>query len=47
MASSESQGVMISLIIFIMLTIVLSVTTFLFFQNAEEATAEAEQANRQ
>jgi len=46
MASSESQGVMISLIIFIMLTIVLSVTTFMFFQNAETATAEAEQANQ-
>ena len=39
MASSENQGLQIALIIFVMLTIILSVTTFLFFREYEEAVA--------
>lgn len=37
MASSENQGLQIALIIFVMLTIILSVTTFVFFRQYEEA----------
>ncbi|HVC93963.1 MAG TPA: hypothetical protein VND64_09750 [Pirellulales bacterium] len=38
MASSENQGLQIALIIFVMLTIILSVTTFVFFRQADEAS---------
>lgn len=41
MASSENQGLQIALIIFVMLTIVLSVTTFVFFRQYEEADIRA------
>ena len=41
MASSENQGLQIALIIFVMLTIVLSVTTFVFFRSYEEADTKA------
>ncbi len=37
----ENQGLQIALIIFVMLTIVLGVTTFIFFRNYDEAKAEA------
>ena len=37
MAARENQGLQIALIIFVMLTIVLIVTTFLFFSNFQEA----------
>ena len=37
MAARENQGLQIALIIFVMLTIVLIVTTFLFFRNFQEA----------
>lgn len=37
MASSENQGLQIALIIFVMLTILLSVTTFMFFRSYTEA----------
>lgn len=37
MASSENQGLQIALIIFVMLTILLSVTTFMFFREYQEA----------
>ena len=37
MASSENQGLQIALIIFVMLTILLSVTTFMFFRSYNEA----------
>lgn len=37
MASSENQGLQIALIIFVMLTILLSVTTFMFFREYTEA----------
>jgi len=38
----ENQGLQIALIIFVMLTIVLGVTTFLFFRQFEEADLKAE-----
>lgn len=41
MASSENQGLQIALIIFVMLTIVLSVTTFVFFRQYEDADIKA------
>lgn len=41
MASSENQGLQIALIIFVMLTIVLSVTTFAFFRQYEDADLRA------
>ncbi|MBI3836300.1 MAG: hypothetical protein HY288_00005, partial [Planctomycetia bacterium] len=51
MAARENQGLQIALIVFVMLTIVLIVTTFLFFQNYREEqtknktlTAEAAKA---
>jgi chemotaxis protein histidine kinase CheA len=37
MARSEHQGLQIALIIFVMLTIILSVTTFMFFKESEKA----------
>ncbi len=37
MAARDNQGLQIALIIFVMLTIVLSVTTFMFFRKFEEA----------
>lgn len=41
MASSENQGLQIALIIFVMLTILLSVTTFMFFREYEDASLKA------
>ncbi|HWB10625.1 MAG TPA: hypothetical protein VG826_15450 [Pirellulales bacterium] len=41
MASSENQGLQIALIIFVMLTILLSVTTFMFFREYEEAATKS------
>lgn len=41
MASSENQGLQIALIVFVMLTIVLSVTTFVFFRSYDEADRRA------
>ena len=43
----ENQGLQIALIIFVILTIILGVTTFLFFRQYEEATAKAEDLNKQ
>ncbi len=54
MAARENQGLQIALIIFVMLTIILSVTTFLFYRNykgevtkKESADNEAKNANQQ
>jgi hypothetical protein len=33
MAARENQGLQIALIVFVMLTIILSVTTFIFYNN--------------
>jgi hypothetical protein len=41
MARSGNQGLQIALIIFVILTIVLSLTTFLFFKQAEEAEVKS------
>ncbi len=50
MASSENQGLQIALIIFVMLTILLSVTTFMFFRSytdaADRSRADAEKASK-
>ncbi|MEX2118436.1 MAG: hypothetical protein WD847_02405 [Pirellulales bacterium] len=40
-SSGENQGLQIALIIFVMLTILLSVTTFMFFQQYQEADARS------
>lgn len=40
----ENQGLQIALIIFVMLTIILGVTTFIFFRQYEEAAANAAEA---
>lgn len=37
----ENQGLQITLIVFVMLTIILGVTTYLFFRNYEEASVKA------
>jgi len=44
MASSENQGIQIALIIFVILTVVLSITTFLFFRQYDSASMERDQA---
>ncbi len=41
MASSENQGLQIALIVFVILTLLLSVFTFLFFRSWEQALIEA------
>ncbi len=41
MASSDSQGLTAALIVFVILTLILSVTTFLFFRNWEQSSIEA------
>lgn len=42
MAAREHQGLQIALIIFVMLTIVLSVTTFMFFSNYDEEKTKSD-----
>jgi hypothetical protein len=44
MASRESQGLQVALILFVMVTVVLAVTTFLYFRTAEEKIKEAASA---
>ena len=44
MAARDNQGLQIALIIFVMLTIVLSVTTFMFFRKFEEAEIKEKSA---
>jgi hypothetical protein len=43
----ENQGLHFALIIFVMLTIVLGVTTFMFFRNYEEAERKAAEASKE
>lgn len=45
MAKRESQGLQIALILFVMITVVLAVTTFVFFRKAEENVAKAKAAD--
>lgn len=44
MASRESQGLQVALILFVMVTVVLAVTTYLYFRKAEEKIKLAEAA---
>ena len=44
MASRESQGLQVALILFVMVTVVLAVTTYLYFRKAEEKVQLAEAA---
>lgn len=46
MASRESQGLQIALILFVMITVVLAVTTFVFYRKAEEEIAKTKQAEQ-
>ncbi|MBC8350510.1 MAG: hypothetical protein H8E66_00895 [Planctomycetes bacterium] len=47
MAKRESQGLQIALILFVMITVVLAVTTFVFFRKAEQMTAEVDAAEQE
>ncbi len=51
MASRESQGLQVALILFVMVTVVLAVTTYMYFRRAEENVqrylAKAEEAKRE
>lgn len=44
MASRESQGLQIALILFVMVTVVLAITTYVYFRKSEEKIAEARTA---
>lgn len=44
MASNEGQGIQVALIIFVLLTVVLSITTFLFFRQYDSARQDRDQA---
>jgi hypothetical protein len=44
MAARENQGLQITLIIFVMLTIILSVTTFVFYGNSKDYRKQADEA---
>lgn len=44
MAKRESQGLQIALILFVMITVVLAVTTFVFFRKSEEMAADVAKA---
>jgi hypothetical protein len=46
MAARENQGLQIALIIFVMLTIVLAVTTYVFFSSSQEYQKKAEAADK-
>ena len=45
MAARENQGLQIALIIFVMLTIVLAVTTYVFFSSSQEYQTKAKTAD--
>jgi len=47
MAKRESQGLQIALILFVMITVVLAVTTFVFYRKAEEMTADVAKAKQE
>jgi len=46
MAKRESQGLQIALILFVMITVVLAVTTFVFFRKAEQMAGEVDAAKK-
>ena len=45
MASRESQGLQVALILFVMVTVVLAVTTYWFFRQKEEMIKEVDRAD--
>jgi hypothetical protein len=45
MASRESTGLQVALILFVIMTVVLGVTTYLYFRKTEEKIAEADQVS--
>lgn len=45
MAGRENQGLQIALILFVMITVVLAVTTYIYYRKAEEKIKEAASAN--
>jgi hypothetical protein len=47
MAARENQGLQITLIVFVMFTIILSVTTFIFYNNYKEQVAKAKASDDQ
>ena len=47
MASRENQGLQIALILFVMVTIGLAVTTFVFYKKAQEQSGEVEEKDFQ
>lgn len=47
MASRESQGLQIALILFVMVTVVLAITTYVYFRKSEEKIKEAQAARVQ
>lgn len=47
MAKRESQGLQIALILFVMITVVLAVTTFVFYRKAEQMAGEVDAAEKQ
>lgn len=47
MASRESQGLQVALILFVMVTVVLGVTTYVYFRKAEEKIKERDSARAQ
>lgn len=46
MAKRESQGLQIALILFVMITVVLAVTTFVFYRKTQEATQKQKAAEK-
>lgn len=46
MAKSEHQGLQISLILFVMITVVLAITTFVYYKQSEESAKVAEDAKK-
>jgi hypothetical protein len=46
MPKSEHQGLQIALILFVMVTVVLAITTFFFYRSADEASKRAEAADK-
>ena len=46
MAKRESQGLQIALILFVMITVVLALTTFVFYRQTEEMAAKVDAAEK-
>ena len=46
MAKTEHQGLQISLILFVMVTVVLAITTFVYYRQSEESAKAADDAKK-